>query len=687
MKKITKVFLLTVLIISISLTAFAGDGEDAAKDSNSGIVLFEESGIEEFNESPMLEERVEAGDLPPVEERLPENPVVVEPEEEVGTYGGSMTFTQFGPEGLGVNGHVLVETPLLKNRDLDNLFSIPNFAEDWEYSEDGKTFTLHLREGVRWSDGEELTTDDVMFWYEDILLNKDITTSIPVAFRPGGEVMEVEAIDDYTVEFNFEEPYYNFHENMDSTWYAGLEFFPPSHYMKQFHIDYNEDADEIAEEEDFDSWIQYFNNRLSWEFFDPKPVGRPVLSAWVPVMVTSTGRIYERNPYYFKVDTEGNQLPYIDEQRTIYTPDAQARLSNVLSGEIDYISSFLGFSDYPTIKENEDDGDYDAWIGDSLWASRVTFSFQQQPIDDEDMWDILGDKRFRQALSLALDRSEIKELVFMGQGEERQLAYHPGTVPEEAFKEEWAEAFAEYDPEQAKELLDDMGVVDEDGDGWREKPNGDDLLVNLLANSSRGVAMSTAEMAEGFWKDIGVNINLDSVEEGLFFDEIWEGQTHIATTFMTGSVPPWDQYTPAEDTYNAYGNWLLDYDHFTDTRADEDEIPESRRELAVEPPEDIIEWYRAGHLMDHSTPEEQIEHLKFTGDKVAEELPSIGTVGMAGHVGVSKRGLKNIRKVGDNPSIGATRNAYIEQFFWENPEEHEEEEVEGEVEEDIDDVE
>ncbi|MFW6256720.1 MAG: ABC transporter substrate-binding protein [Bacillota bacterium] len=673
-KKIALRLLLSILLITVfsfavlaeEASEFAGgEAEEIVKSENSGLKPFSESGIEEFNESPMLKEKVDEEELPPVEERLPDNPVVVEPEEEIGKYGGDITFTQFGPEGLGVNGHVQTEPPLMKNRDFENLKTIPNFAKDWEYTNDGKTFTLYLREGVRWSDGEELTTEDIMFWYEDILQNEELTTSITPDYRPSGELMEVEAIDDYTVEFNFEIPYYKFHENMDGTWYSGLDFFVPSHYLKEYHIDYNEDADELAEEEGFDSWVQYFNNRNSWEFQNPVPVDRPVLSAWKPVEVTSNGRIYERNPYYFKVDPEGNQLPYIDEQKTVYTPDAESRLSNVLSGEIDYISAFLSFADYPTIKKNEDEGDYNAWIGDSLWASRVTLSFQQQPVDDEDMWEILGDKRFRQALSLAIDRSEIKELVFMGQGEERALAYNPGTV--ETFKEEWAEAYADYDPERAKELLDDMGVVDQDDDGWREKPNGDDLLVNLLANSSRSVAISTAEMAEGYWKDIGVNINMDSVEEGLFFDEIFEGQTHIATWFMVGSLPPWDQYIPDETTVFAYGNWLMDYDFYNDKLA-VDEIPESRADIAEEPPEEIKEWDRWGHMVNHVEPEEQDELLTKIGDRVAEEVPSIGTVGQAGHVGVSAKGLRNVRKVGDNPSVGATRNAYLEQAFWADPE-------------------
>lgn len=660
-----KKYLVLVFVVFLLLTSthiFAAQGQEAAGKENSGIIPFKEANIDEFKESPVLKDKVEAGELPPVEERLPKEPVVIKPEKEIGNYGGSITFTQFGPETLGVNGHVLVETPLLKNRDLTDIYTVPNFAKDWEYSNDGKTFTLYLREGLKWSDGVELTTDDIMFWYNDVLKNTELTPSIAATFRPGGKLMEVKAIDKHTVEFNFEIPYYNFHTNMDSSWYAGLEFFMPSHYLKQFHIDYNEQADEIAQEEGFDSWIQYFTNRNSWEFGDPKPIGRPLLSAWIPKKVTTSGRIYERNPYYFKVDSEGNQLPYIDEKRTVYTQDPQARLMNILSGEIDFISSFLSFSDYPTIKENEEDGDYNAWIGDSLWSSRVTFSVQQQPVGEKDMWDILGDVRFRQALSLAIDRSEIKDLVFMGQGEERQLTFAPGTFSN--IKEEWKNAYIDYNPEKAKELLDEMGIVDQNDDGWREKPNGDQLLVGLLADQPRAVAVSVAEMAKGYWEDIGIQINMNSTAS--FYEFVWEGDFHIATTFKTGELPPTDQYLPSELTHFAYGNWLLDYDGFSEEFL-LDEVPESRADIAIEPPEDIKKWYSWGHKLNHVDESKREELLEKIGDKIAEELPAIGTIGMAGHVGVSKNGLRNIRKVGDNPSIGATRNAYAEQFYWENP--------------------
>ena len=676
MFKKNSIIFITILIITafaVNVTAaqvpefMGGEAERILNLDHVRIIPFTESGITDFNESPKLAEKVEEGVLPPVAERLPANPMVVEVEEEIGNYGGNITFTQFGPESLGISGHIMTEPPLLINRDFSNVETIPNFAKDWKYSDDGQTFTLYLREGVRWSDGEELTTEDLMFWYEDILLNEELTAAIPREYRPGGVVMEVEAIDDYTAEFTFDYPYYSFHQKMNSSSYSGLDLFVPSHYLQEFHIDYNDEANELAQDEGFDDWVVYFENRNSWEFSNPVPVGRPVLSAWMPVNVTPTGRVYERNPYYFKVDSEGNQLPYIDTKRTVYTPDAETRLMNILAGEIDYISSFLSFADYPTIVANEDTGNYDAWIGESMWGNEVNLTIQQQPIDDKDMWDVLGDVRFRQALSLAIDREEIKELVFMGQGEIRQNTYNPGLV--ENFKEEWATSYTEYDPGRAEELLDEMGIVDQNGDGWRQKTNGENLMIQLLTNSSRAMQVSVAEMAESFWEDIGIRVNMNSVEEGLFFGRMWGGEFHVATHNLLGYLPPNYRLMPQQHTYFGYYNWFLDYDPFEE-KLMVDEIPEERADLAIEPPEEYIEWFTKGSLVDHVSPEERKETFEKIGDLIMEKLPIIGTVGMAGHVGISKRGLRNVRKVGDNPSVGATRNAFLEQSFWENPDDN-----------------
>ncbi|MFW6264802.1 MAG: ABC transporter substrate-binding protein [Bacillota bacterium] len=664
MKKSIALLTLSLLLV-VSMTVLAGLGEEAIDSGYAGIIDFEDSDITEFNQSPMLDERVESGELPPVEERLPENPVVVEPENEVGEYGGTLRLTSFGEENLGITGHVLTEGPMMFNRDLDNIITIPNYIEDWEFTNEGRTFTMNIREGVRWSDGELLTAQDFVWWWDNVMHNDELVSVIGPEYRPGGEEMLVTAVDDYTIQLDFAIPHYGIVNWLNTYWYRGVDLFIPSHYLEKYHIDFNSEADELAEEEGYDTWVQQFNAHLQGGFTLPKPIGRPRLSAWIVTKETESGRIFERNPYYYKVDTEGNQLPYIDELRTTFTPDGEARRLAVLSGNIDYISSFLGLADYPTLKTNEDEGDYNAWIGDDIWASTVTFVVQQNYQHDEGIAEILSDVNVRRALSLALNREEINELVFMGQGEPRQLAFNPATVP--VFKEEWAQSYAEYDPEEAAALLDKAGIVDVDGDGWRERPDGEELIINLLSNGSRSVNVDTSELAVEYWEAVGLNINMRTVDEDAFFTQMWEGETQIAAQFMVGELPPAPQYTPSEITHWGEAHWLLRYNAYTGEIGDiPEEVP------AVEPPQEIIDWYTWGQLLSTVTGEEEEEYYELIGDYVAENLPSIGTVGMTGHVGVSARGLGNARQVGDNPSIAATRNAYLEQAYWTDEERREE---------------
>ncbi|PRX20685.1 peptide/nickel transport system substrate-binding protein [Orenia metallireducens] len=613
--------------------------------------------VGKYGEAPMLHAKVEAGELPPVDERLPEEPMVVDPEDEVGLYGGTLQLTQFNTDSLGIPGQLNSEAPLTHNKDLDHLETIGNFVKDWKFTDGGKKLTLYLRKGVKWSDGEPLTVHDFVFWFEDVMQNKEISPIFPAWLAPGGEPMKVSALDDYTLEFNFKIPYYGFIDWINGYWYRGMDFFIPAHYLKQYHVKYNPDVVEMAEKEGYGSWVQLFNEQNSAIFTDPKPVGRPRLSAWVVKEITTTGRVYERNPYYWKVDSEGNQLPYIDKIKTIITPDAETRKLKILSGNIDYASAFLSLKDYPTFKANEESGGYDAWIGKSIWANRVTLGVQHQYQDDPVMAKILANKKFRQALSIAINREEINELVFLGQGTPRQLAYTPGTVP--VYKEEWAQSYAQYDPETAKQWLDEIGLKDNDGDGYRERPDGEILILNLTANSSRSVAVETSQLARDYWENIGIKVNLKTLEEGSLWQQLGNGKSQILTQFMTGSRPPWDQYNPAIQTHYEWGNWFNYYNPFDGTVRD---IPEGAD--ATKPPQYAIDWYTWGQMIPHVNEEKQKELLTKIGDMVAEQVPSIGTVGMAGHVGISNKGLGNVRRVGDNPSVAATKNAYVEQFYW-----------------------
>jgi len=162
--------------------------------------------IEKFNEAPMLKVKVAAGELPPVEERLPEEPLVVEPLEEIGQYGGTLRGGVRAPTGGGAETVTArVQHLFMLSPDLNTV--IPNIAKGWDLSNDYKTLTVYLRKGMKWSDGVPFTADDIMFWYNDILLNDELTPVKPKAWSPGGKLVKVKKIDDYTVRFQFAIPY------------------------------------------------------------------------------------------------------------------------------------------------------------------------------------------------------------------------------------------------------------------------------------------------------------------------------------------------------------------------------------------------------------------------------------------------------------------------------------------------
>lgn len=654
--------LLVVLIAPVSSAQWIADSIYERVDD---IIRFEDSGITQFNQAPMLDELVASGQLPPVEERLPKNPVVLVPEEEIGQYGGYLRSTDFNPTNLGITGHILFEAPYAFNRFEDELVMIPNIIEDWNWSEDGKTLVWKIREGIRWSDGVLVTVDDFLFWYEDVMLNPDISPVVAHWVRPGGENMKVTKIDDFTLQLDFAAPFFYWDEFHNSYWYRGGDTFLPKHYLMQYHADYNPDAEKIALEAGYQDWVDYFDYKAARHFTQPKPIGRPTLSAWDLVEESPTGMVFRRNPYYWKVDTAGNQLPYIDEIRTTFIPDGQTRNLRALAGDIDFLSSFLSISDYPTFVRNQESGGYDAWIGTSGWSNSVLLVFQHNYDQfDPVLAEIVREPNFRKALSLAIDRDEINEVVYLGQGQPRQFTYAPHNVP--YYDEAWERSYAEYDPERAKQMLDDLGLVDTDGDGWRNRPDGEILMLNLSSNSSREENVATCELVTEYWESIGVRVNMRAVDETTFFPRLDNGQDPVAAVFITDDRPPTAaHYSPVIQSHLAWRTWLDRYDYMKgELRVPEEELPE----LAEKPPQEIIDWFVMDMMMQHISEEDRIPSIKTIGDYIAETIPHIGTVGLVGHVGISNKDLGNVRRVGDNPGVAATRNAYLEQAYWKTPE-------------------
>ncbi|MFW6271310.1 MAG: ABC transporter substrate-binding protein, partial [Bacillota bacterium] len=293
MSKKTLVFTISLIFILSSVAAV----QDIS-------LPYDESAVpSSFSQSPMLDEQVDKGDLPSVEERVPDDPYVVEPRESIGEYGGTLHSSTITINGWGEDLMVM---------DIMNSFVKPtptaddlvlNFAKDIEISEDMSTYTFHLREGVKWSDGEPFTTEDIEFWYEDLLLNEEYTPVVGTVYKDkNGEVMDLTIIDDYTfeVEFGTTKPYF-LESLVHETGWAWLN---PKHFLKNFHPDYvsEEELQEKMDEHDYDNWYELLGYMDSSNGQANFIVGAPTLGPYKLVSMRSDRRVWERNPYYWKVD-------------------------------------------------------------------------------------------------------------------------------------------------------------------------------------------------------------------------------------------------------------------------------------------------------------------------------------------------------------------------------------------------
>lgn len=525
-----KLSLVIGLLVLLALTPFATIAQDGGFSSADNYRVwsldeYEAAGnsIAMFNEAPMLADMVAAGDLPPVEDRLPERGdiMVVQPREAIGAYGGEITFNATNPTSFGNTGFTAWDQHLTGfSTNWEVVF--PEVAKSVELSEDLTTATVTLRRGMKWSDGAPVTADDVMFWYEDIMLHEDLP-NMPRALSPGGTPIVIEKVDDYTVTFTAAGPNPAFPIVVAR---SGQGFpLAPRHYLQQWHADYNEDAAALAESEGYDSWAGAFqfhmNGQTGQNDFDPD---LPVVKPWKLDQVDEFGnKFYVRNAYYWKVDTDGNQLPYIDGQVRLLLGEPEVVILNVQAGSIDYGFYNLEVSDLPVLKAGEADGDYTTilWPADQGAMSKYQLNIT---VSDPVLNEIFNDLRFRQALSLAINRSEINDVLFFGQAVPRAWGVSSASV----FYEDWMGGhFADYDPDQANALLDEMGLAMGD-DGVRMRPDGSPLSI-VLWDAINRIPMS--ELVAEYWEDVGVDVEINPSTREAFKQALLANEVHASVWF------------------------------------------------------------------------------------------------------------------------------------------------------------
>jgi peptide/nickel transport system substrate-binding protein len=534
---------------------------------------------------------------------------------------------------------------------------IPNIIEDWELSDDFKSTTIFLREGMKWSDGAPLTADDFLFWYEDYVTNTDLVARPNVAWRPGGEVMTVTKINDYTVRYDFAVPYPAVVEKFAFGPLArNVNTFVvlPKHHLQSLHIRYNENADAEAKEAGFDSWWQRFNDVVTGDEQARQDTEFPNLGPWTFKSTDAQGiRYYERNPYYFKVDTLGRQLPLLDRQ--ISTPGSMEVINlQAISGDLSIATFSLTLDNYTVYKENEQASDYVTYLW-GLPRNEMAYGFNQTYTADPVLREVFSDLRFRQAMSVAINRDEINNVVAFGRAVARQ-ATGP-TDPDGLYTEDWmADHYAQYDPDLANQLLDEMGL-EKGSDGYRTRSDGDTLEIIMQYFRAEGAKREIHELVAGYWDEVGVKVVLQEIDRSLYWERKLANQIQVITEHFANRGPfgmVWRDAEHYKDGWGqAYSDWL-----------------DSDGASGIEPPQEIKEIYALiGELLKNPLGSPEAVRI---GTEIltrhVQGLYRIGTIDYIPQPVIVKNGMKaNIaEKDVWSPEGLWHKNNGPETWFWSN---------------------
>jgi ABC-type dipeptide/oligopeptide/nickel transport system permease component/ABC-type transport system substrate-binding protein len=447
------------------------------------------------NEAPVLRELVEEGLLPPLEERAPSEPVVIEGPEGIGNYGG--TWYRVGTGGtMGINNRMSGSTMVRWSP--QGYPIVPHVAKGWDVSEDGRVYTFYLRKGMRWSDGHPFTADDILFWWEDLQWRG----FVPRFMRVAGEAGTVEVVDDYTVRYIFPHPHALFLERLAHE----LDFARPRHYLMPYHPEWGDPElmESTMRAMRLSSPRAVYNRLL--HHFNPE---HPRLWPWV---VRSHQRnspyVFIRNPYYWAVDPEGNQLPYIDRVLSVTKTPGMIRVS-VASGEVSMQKGMVPYEDYTYLMEQREPNNFEVrhWFpgSRSMFTIFPNLNRRIEPGKPETAFkhELLNDVRFRKALSYALNREQIIRAEYHNQVEPAQLSPGPQS---RHHNERLHTAAIEYDPEKANRLLDELGLTKRDREGYRTFRDGTRMYFNLSPDDYTGAGIGPFLIDD--WKAVGVRVIL-----------------------------------------------------------------------------------------------------------------------------------------------------------------------------------
>lgn len=580
-------------------------------------------------------------DLPPMAERLPEEPLVVVPYAATGKYGGTLNAlsnaTEAGTSDFLSTRHVNL---VRYSDDLQTI--VPNVAKSWEWNDDFTQLTFNLRKGHKWSDGTPFTSADVKFWYDNLALDPKIIEKPKDYVLVAGERMTVDTPDETTVVFNLPSPKPGLLAHFATSF---AQAFQPKAFLGQFHPDIDPNADANAQALGFENGIAavsaYYGNS-DWtdtpspmlskpDLIGGLPKGtQPTLESHIYVSDTTEGRKLVANPYFFMVDTTGQQLPYISRQDELYANDNEVRILKLVNGEADYKAQSLTLAAAPLLLDNAEKGDFSVQLKPTI--AMPVFSFNVTS-EDAGKRAVFGDIRFRQAMSVAINRDELNETSFFGQGEPKQYI---GFSPTPDFVDPTLTSyFAQYDPDMAKSLLDEIGMVDTNGDGMRELPNGDAIVLNMQF-ATQGIGGEVVELVAQNWADVGVATAVKEVTP----DEYRSAQSSNQL-----DVGMWEKGQPTAIVLGNNELWVPPFENYFGHRQGMlwAEWVDTGGASGVEPPQWVKDLMADTNAFQGAVPgsAEQGEIGARMAKAMTENLMFIGTV-QAPNVIYSRNALKNV---------------------------------------------
>jgi peptide/nickel transport system substrate-binding protein len=616
-----------------------------------GLLLTAGSAHAILQETPYFADEVTSGKLPPVVQRIPREPALAELET-LGKPGGDLRMLMASPKDtrlMVVNGYarLVAYTPALA--------IVPDMLRAVDV-EEGRIFTLHLRLGHKWSDGQPFTAEDFRYWFEDIAENSELSTSgLPVQLLAGGEPPRFEVLDDTTIRYTWSKPNPLFLPAL-----AGPDpvfIYAPAHYLKPYHEKYadKEKLAALVKEAGVHNWAAlHIKHDGPYKNDDPK---RPTLDPWVLQTKLPADRIvFQRNPYYYRVDGAGHQLPYID--RVVYTiADSQIIPAKTGAGESDLQARYLRFDDYTFLKASEEEGHYQV----RLWRTGPGSQLALYPnlnVKNEVWRKLIRDVRFRRALSLAIDRHEINQALYFGLAIEGQNTVLPQSS---LYRTEYRNDWANYDIVQANSLLDQVGLSNKDSEGMRLLPDGSPAAIIVEDSGESTEKSDVLELIRDSWRRVGIQLYTKPAQLTLFRRRVFSGETlmsidkGIENGLATATMSP-AEFAPTSQEQLEWPKW----GEYCETKGKSGEAPDL---AAAEKLKSLYDdWLGATSEQDQA----QIWHemLQIWSDQVF----SIGLIaGVLQPVVVNDR-LKNVPDQGVyNWDPGAHFGIYKPDGFWFGP--------------------